>query len=212
MRSLRLIASLPPGICVVASLLLAVPMAQAQSARRVPGLWVGLAAGAGSGGLSCDACVDTESRLGPSAVLTLGRTVSSSLGFGLELSGWRKGIDGAVDHQGFLMGTAFIFPGLGGAYLAGGVGLARFTSSVGRGRDRTSTLGGGWRIGAGYDMRFGREISLAPFISYYGSTSSGLKINGSSTGTDISHHLLQVGVGLQWNFTGAIGFPAPTER
>jgi hypothetical protein len=184
--------------------------AGAQSARRVPGYWVGLGAAGALAGLNCESCADTESRIGPSAALTIGRTLSPSLGVGLELSGWRKGVHGAVDHQGYLMATAFFFPGQRGAYLAGSLGVARFASASGRGGDRTTTLGGAWRVGAGYDFPFGREISLAPFVSYFRSVPAGLKINGNALGIEITQHMIQLGVGLQWNFSSAIAFPKPT--
>jgi hypothetical protein len=199
------------SILANAGVLLVVSSAEGQSARRVPGYWVGLAAAGASGGLACEGCTDTDSRLGPSAVVTLGKTVSRKVAFGLEVSGWRRSIDRAVDHQGYLMATAYVFPGWAGTYLSGGVGLGRFVSAIDRERDRTSSLAGAVRLGVGYDMPLGRELSFAPFVSYYRSTAADLKVNGNSAGTDITQHLLQVGAGLQWNFTGAISFPAPTE-
>src|SRR3712207_1908911 len=90
--------------------------ALSQSARRVPGYWVGLGAAGALAGLQCESCADSESRLGPSAALTIGRTLSPRLGVGLEVSGWRKRVHGSVDHQGYLMPTGFFFPGQRGAY------------------------------------------------------------------------------------------------
>lgn len=110
------------------------------------------------------------------------------------------------------MATAFIFPTPRAAYLMAGIGITRFTSEAGRGGDRSSTLGGGARLGLGYDVPIGREVTLAPFINYFRSAAAPLKINGSNTGTQLSHSLLQLGLGFQWNFTGAMGFPSPTER
>ena len=184
---------------------------EAQSARRIPGYWAGVAAAGASAGLSCEDCIDTNSRFGPSAVVTVGRTFSRNFGVGLEASGWWKGINGTVDHQGYLMATAFVFPTRSAAYVTGSAGLGRFASVVGRGGDRSSSLGGAWRVGAGYDLPLGREVSIAPFINYYRSLSASLKINGSATGTKLSHHMIQAGVGLHWNFSGSISFPPVTR-
>jgi hypothetical protein len=194
----------------IPALLLIATVLQAQSARRIPGYRVGVAAAGASAGLSCGDCADTKARFGPSASVSIGRTLSPKLGFGLEVSGWWKGVNDAVDHQGYLLATGMYFPGRTGVFVTGSVGLARFASVVGRGDDRTSTLAAAGRLGVGYDLPLGREVSVAPFASYFRSIPAGLKINGNPTGTKLSQHLLQVGVGLLWNFSGAISFPAPT--
>lgn len=186
--------------------------AGAQSPRRVPGFWFGAAAGIASGGFRCDGCSGGHG--GPTAALVLGRTFSPTLALGVEANGWWRRPDAAVEHLGYLTLTGWVFPRpRSGLFLTGGLGLARGSSVLerdGGGRDRASATSLGWTLGAGYDLRVGSELALAPFVSYAQASAAELKVNGFPSGERLSHRLVRVGVGLFWNFSGAIAFPAPT--
>jgi hypothetical protein len=202
---------------VVCGALALAPQLSAQSPRRVVGFWAGLGGGLGPGGFKCDVCGDSQTSSAPTAMLTAGRTISSKLALGLEANGWRHHADAEVEHLGYLLLTAYLFPVRRSAlHLDLGLGLARGTSEVkrpgGGGRDRASTLSPGFRLAAGYDFSISREVSFSPFVAYARAIRADLKINGVPSGAKVSHHLLQLGLGLFWNFSGAIAFPRPTPN
>lgn len=202
-------------LIVCLGLALHVPSLQGQSPRQVTGFWAGGGLGGGSGGFDCEGCADL--RTGPVGSLIVGRTFSSRLALAAEVSGWWDRADASTDHLGHLSLKTVLFPASrSGWHLMGGLGLARGGSRLNRGEggewDRSVATGIGWSLGTGYDFRVGSELALAPFVAYFQGASAELKINGFATGERVSHKVLAAGVGLYWNFSGAIGFPAPTPR
>jgi len=150
-------------ICLVSS---APTLAQDQARSRHEGFWIGF----GIGGGSAKAENDTADALGGGAVyLRLGGTLSQKWLLGGELMAWGRGEDGATTSRANVSFTALFYPSdNAGFYLKGGVGSSYVnrtltvigtTASVERG-------GGGFTLGAGFDIRLGSNLYLTPNIDW----------------------------------------------
>jgi outer membrane autotransporter protein len=62
----------------------------------------------------------------------------------------------------------------------------------------TST-GGGVEMGAGYDIRLGRNFSLTPYASFVGAFAGTAKVNGISAPKKVTPNYAQVGLGFTWH-------------
>jgi len=179
--------------------------ALAQGSTKAPtreGFWIGFGLGAGSAGLSCDGC-EVDRSNGFSGSLRMGGTLTPNLLIGGETNGWVKSEDDVDEKVGFLTANAYYYPqASGGFFLKGGLGLA--TSSM-EGDDgfggyaKLESIGFGVQLGAGYDIRVSRNLSLTPYANYLRAFSAEAKFNGSSLGENLNPNLFQAGVGLTWH-------------
>ncbi|MCL4865932.1 MAG: hypothetical protein KJZ47_08570 [Gemmatimonadales bacterium] len=148
-RSVTLLASL---------LLLGVSSLAAQRPQTREGFWGTL--GAGYATLGCNDC-DGRAR-GGAGMLQLGGTLNQKWQLGASVTAWEKREGGATLTVGLLSAIARFYPSAtGGFFLQGGAGIAAI--DLGIGNVSATEKGFGTILGAGYDVRIGRNVSLTPF-------------------------------------------------
>jgi hypothetical protein len=137
--------------------------AAAQHPQTREGFWIGFGFGYGSRHESCDACGSTTDG-GVSSFLKLGGTLSKSVLLGGSVNAWTKSESGLTETLGNVTGSVYYYPApASGFFLTGGVGFSEYRLSDGGSVDGT---GWGFTVGAGYDLRVGRMISLTPVVNF----------------------------------------------
>jgi hypothetical protein len=176
----------------------ATPLA-AQRPNTRDGFWLSLGAGYGSVGTDCPSC-STDRTGGSAAYLRLGGTLSPIVQLGGESNGWFHSAGGVDETLGFASFIANIYPSRTGAFfLKIGIGGMSYRADDGV-SVLTATAPSG-SLGAGYDIRVGRNVSLTPFINSLATSPVTFKLNGVTvpSGEDIKINLVQLGLGVTWH-------------
>lgn len=163
--------------------LIATPLAAQHrhpSLREVPhnyrdGFWIALGVGAGSESFRYrnDPAGYSRDITAPSFSLRVGGTPSQSWLLGAELFAWVNGRDYNADQEALSSALliAQLYPASRGSfYLKGGVGVAGsyFRSYAGPGNIvATEEAGVATVLGAGLDLRVGRNVSLTPSVDLH---------------------------------------------
>jgi hypothetical protein len=160
----------------------------AQRPQTRSGFWINL--GVGNGSLGCENCDGRTSAV--SGQLALGGTLSDKLLLGGSINNWTKEEGGLTLSASTVTAMVRFYPSAtGGFFLSGGLGLATTSANIDIGAfgfENELFLednGVGALIGAGYDIRVGRNISITPFFNGYGMYMDGGNLN-----------VVQVGVGM----------------
>jgi hypothetical protein len=185
---------------VVLPLLLAMAgplIAQARPHTRA-GFWFGFGLGFGSAGVECTGC-SNDRVSGYSGYLRLGGTVSPSVLLGGETNGWFHSADGVTESIGFASFVAVFYPSReSGFYLK--VGLGGMNYMADDGTDEIKAVAPAVTLGAGYEFRIGRNMSIVPFLNSLASSDANFEVNGVDVAAnDIQITLFQLGVGLTWH-------------
>ncbi len=157
---------------VVAGVLFAAPSAWAGHPQERHGFWIGFGAGYGSASASAD-CQDCggDRESSVSGFLKLGGTLNEHVLLGVESNAWIKDEgDNTTLTLGAVTGTVTVYPqATGGFFLKGGLGTSYVSSDFTQGSVSASLSKWGWAflVGAGYDIRVGRNISLTPCVNYH---------------------------------------------
>jgi hypothetical protein len=171
--------------------------AQRQNTRE--GFWIGFGLGSGSVGVDCPTCAD-DRVTNVSGYLRLGGTVSRKVLLGFESTGWTNSevaFDESLGFGSFIMSW---YPSATGAfYLKVGVGGLSYVAEDDT-DELTATAPAG-SFGVGYEIRIGRNLSLAPVFNILASGAAKFKFNGvtAPSGQDISINMVQLGLGLHWH-------------
>ncbi len=171
----------------------------AQEHARPQGFWIGFGFGDGSMGVHCGTCSTT--RTGDVAgYLRLGGTVSQHVLLGGEVNGWAHSAGGVDQSLAFATGMVYWYPSATGAfYVSAGLGVMSFTQSDGT--NTVSAAAGTAEVGAGYDIRLGRNFSITPFLNSLATSAASFAINGQAL-TNASREtmsLVTLGIGLTWH-------------
>jgi len=139
--------------------------------------------GLGYGLVGCDSCLGARDG-GLSGGLTFGGTISPRVLLGVGTSGFTRTY-GFGDR--LMVGTVdarlrFYPSTRSGVFLTGGVGLGHLSFN-----DETE-FGAGAMLGAGWDIRVGRNISLTPFYNGFAMRSSLLDANVGQFGLGLTIH------------------------
>ena len=149
------------------ALTLAAGVAAAQGssgAHEHKGFWIGFGLG---GGVNLSEGLDGDRLGGGSGYLRLGGTPSQRVLLGFEGNFWGRDQDGAGIARGNGTFAAMFYPSAqGGAFLKGGIGWSNISRATTSGNSTTTTTesGFGLTLGAGWDVRLGRNIYLTPNI------------------------------------------------
>jgi hypothetical protein len=175
----------------------AAAVADAQQAHDRSGLWAGVGLGVGSARASCSVCAGRAT--GPAAHARLGGTISRKLLVGVQGIGWFD-VAGASDRTLLMLaavGTLYPWPDKG-LYLEAGIGGYRYVEADTA--NELSTQGLALHVGAGFDVRITRGVSLSPFAILVSSGSGNPTRLDKSSGTllpllsDMTVRYFQLGV------------------
>jgi hypothetical protein len=152
----------------------------AQQAQTRDGFWIG--GGLGYGSLGCEGCTDRTGA--PSGYLKLGTALRQNILLGIETNGWTKSEFDARLTMGNVSGAVYFYPmATMGLFVKGGAGYSALNVSSDVGSGTESGLG--MILGAGYDVRVARNLSITPVANWF---------RGSFDGG--SANVLQIGVGV----------------
>lgn len=141
--------------------------AQDQASER-KGFWLTVGGGGGSNRVSCQECTEIERFSGGMGWIRAGGTVNSSTLIGGEAFFWQRSESGLDSYVRGVQGIVQWYPfGKAGFFFEGGLGLARIrTNFVTNGQTvNASETGISVTLGAGYDIRITRRLSLTPTIA-----------------------------------------------
>jgi hypothetical protein len=130
--------------------------------------------------------------------LKLGGAPSQHLLIGGAITGWSHSSGGATETMANLTGSLYVYPrARSGFFFTGGLGLSGYHVNTVPAWDGT---GWGLTLGAGYDIRVGRDVSLTPVVNYlYGAvgdvTVPGTGVVGSRWRQDV----IDVGLGVTFH-------------
>ena len=183
-----------------ATVLLAATTLCAQRRSERAGGWIGIGAGPGNAGATCDEC--TSDRLwGFSGMVRAGGTITQNLLLGFETNGWLRSTDEIDSRLGFASLTATLFPSLATTfYIKVGLGgMSYYAQEQTAGGNELSALAPAVMAGIGYEIVIPGAPVIVPYFNYLASTSVDVSVNGQAVPTStISVSLLQLGVGLLW--------------
>ncbi len=184
---MKLLCIAVTGACVLLS------ASDLAAQRRHQGFWIGFGLG---GGANTSEGLDDSRRGGGAAYLRLGGTVSQQVLLGGEVIGWGRSDDGATVSRGNATFSVLVYPSRsGGFFLKGGVGGANVTVETEErgGRLTREESGFGGTVGAGFDIRLGRNIYLTPNIDWlFQAFDAGQNLASTNT-------LLLFTLGLTWH-------------
>ena len=170
------------GLSALLTVLLA-GSAFAQNAQTRDGFWVG--GGLGYGSLGCEGCTDRTGA--PSGYLKIGGTLRQNILLGVETNGWTKSEFGARLTMGNVSGAVYWYPMVtNGLFVKGGAGYSVLdaSSDVASG----SESGFGMLLGAGYDVRVGRNLSITPVANWFRGGFDGGSTNVLQLGVGVTSH------------------------
>lgn len=158
-----------------------VPSPDAGSSLPVrQGVWFN--AGLGFGSLGCQNC-DGERESGLSGGLSLGGTLSDRVLIGVGTTGFAKSIEGETLTVGTLDARVRFYPArTKGLFLNGGVGLGSMSYAG------ESEFGLGIMLGAGWDIRVGKNVSLTPFWNGFAMSNANVDANVGQLGIGVTIH------------------------
>jgi hypothetical protein len=162
------------------------------------GFWIAFGVG---GGKNLSEGLDGRSLGGGAGYLRLGGTVSQRVLLGFDGIGWGRDQSGNTMARGNGSFAVLFYPSeRGGAFLKGGVGGASISRTTTSGNTVTTTSKGGvgLTLGAGWDVRLGRNIYLTPNVDflYQKFESENDPVLGRIPGTNT---LLLFTLGLTWH-------------
>jgi hypothetical protein len=126
------------------------------------GFWIGFGFG---GGVNLSEGLDGQQLGGGGGYFRLGGTPSQKVLLGFESIGWVRELEGATLGRANGAFVVQFYPSnRGGAFLKGGVGFSTISRATISGNTTTATSesGFGFTLGAGWDVRLGRNIYLVP--------------------------------------------------
>jgi hypothetical protein len=177
---------------VLAATCLAIGSAAAQDGvPQHAGFWVGFGLGGGSN--LTDGYDDA--RLGGSAYVRLGGTITQRLLVGGEAIGWARTQNGSTLSQGNVTASVLFYPARHGFYLKAGAGFASWSQASSSGNTTTTTAEGGFgaTFGGGYDVRLGRNLYLTPNLDVL------FQAVPSDIFTNTTGYLILFTLGLTWH-------------
>lgn len=148
------------------------------------GFW--FSGGLGFGSLGCRDCSGRET--GGVGMLAIGGTISQRLLLGASTTGWSKSQYGTTLSAGTLGATLRFYPsGTSGFFLRADLGVGSIdVSAQGFGHASQTTTSA--VVGAGWDFRIARMVSLTPFINAVGLSWSGGDANYTQLGLAVTTH------------------------
>jgi hypothetical protein len=172
-------------------------VSRAQYPQRHDGFWIGFGLGYGSSQVTCDSCRRVSRQGGVTGFLKLGGAPSRDLLIGAALNGWAHSDGTATETMTNVTASVYLYPRRrSGFFVTGGVGLSNYHINSGPSWDGT---GWGFTAGAGYDLRYWRDISLTPVVNYTWGDVGDVNFAGSAAFTGWRQNVLDVGLGVTFH-------------
>lgn len=161
----------------------------AQSAAR-EGFFIGFGFGGGGGEVTGNAEAE-----GGTGWLTLGGTVSPKVRLAADFNGLVVDEADRLDLGTSTLSVLFYPSASGNFFLKGGVGAATVAMRV-PGPDGAG-IGYGTVLGAGYDLRVGRRISITPQFTVFGGRTGDIEDDdGNAIANDVEFGLASLSIGI----------------
>ena len=171
----------------------------AQRPQTRQGVNISFGFGAGSAGIDCSGC-ETSRKSGTVGYFNVGGTINRHLTLGGELNGFAYSSKNEDDTIGSLMAVAHFYPASAiGFFLIGGAGLTSLSLDNHVDQVNVTSASGGIQLGAGYDVRLGRNFSLTPYVSFVQGFAGKARVNDVSTSETVKPNYTQVGLGFTWH-------------
>ena len=171
--------------------------ARAQYPQRHDGFWLGFGLGYGSAGVTCDGCNRVSNQGGVTGFVKLGGAPSRSLLIGAAINGWAHSDGSATESMANITASLYLYPQRrSGFFVTGGLGFSNYHINSEPSWDGT---GWGFTVGAGYDLRFGRDVSLTPVVNYFWGGVGDVNRGGGTVFTGWKQHVLDVGLGVTFH-------------
>lgn len=160
---------------------LGAPVLWAQHPQVRQGFWIGFGLGYGPFDASCTGCGSITSKSDFTGHLRLGGTFRPNVLLGGDIVAWTKSANGFDELGGNTTATVYYYPMVrSGLFLKGGVGVALYDLSPTNSGSGAEGTGVGFTIGAGYDLRVGRNISLTPVGNFLFGSVGDIQQNGAT--------------------------------
>jgi hypothetical protein len=185
-------------VAVLVALFGAARSVWAQYPQRRDGFWIGFGLGYGSANVACDNCRAGPRTEGLTGFLKLGGAPSQQRLIGGAITGWSHSSGGATETMANLTGSLYVYPrARSGFFFTGGLGLSGYHVNTVPAWDGT---GWGLTLGAGYDIRVGRDVSLTPVVNYlYGAVGDVTVLGTGVVGSRWRQDVIDVGLGVTFH-------------
>lgn len=185
---------------VIASVILLGAVAGSLDAQRPhtrKGFWISFGWGYGSAAYSCDSCTATGRAGALSGYLKMGGTMNPRVLLGGESNGWlRSDSAGFSTLRSSATFSVYYYPAPErGHFLKAGIGFSAFATNQ---SPDFSGVGFGFVVGAGSDLRVGRNISITPAINWFAGAPS-LSAPGFGAPGGYFQNVLQFVAGLTFH-------------
>lgn len=185
---------------LAAVFVLGAPALRAQHPQVRDGFWIGFGLGYGPFDASCSGCLSINSESGFTGHLRLGGTLKPNVLLGGDIVAWTKSADGFDELGGNTTATVYYYPMVrSGLFLKGGVGLSLYDISPTNSGSGADGTGVGFTIGAGYDLRVGRNISLTPVGNFLFGSVGDIQQNGATVLTGWKQTILEIGLDVTFH-------------
>jgi hypothetical protein len=172
----------------------------AQHPQVRDGFWIGFGFGYGPFKPSCAGCGPLNSQSSFTGHLRLGGTLQPNVLLGGDIVAWSKSANGIDDVGGNTTATVYFYPKVrSGFFLKGGVGLALFSESRNNSGAGADGVGVGCTLGAGYDLRVGRNISLTPVGNFLYGAVGDIQVNGGTIRSGWKQTILEFGLDVTFH-------------
>jgi hypothetical protein len=147
-------------------------IASAAHPQERHGFWIGFGFGGGSAKATCsDGCAGGNRETGVVGYVKLGGTLNQRVLLGGEVNVWTKQQEGVTVNFYSTTATITLYPQpSSGFFLRGGIGASSVDTEIIENSTKfTADLGTGLGVlvGAGYDVRVGRNISITPTVDFW---------------------------------------------
>jgi Outer membrane protein beta-barrel domain len=183
---------------LAAMLLLGAASLRAQHPQVREGFWIGFGLGYGPFDVSCTGCGSVNSESNFTGHLRLGGTLKPNLLLGGDMVAWAKSEAGLDQVAGNITAAAYYYPmERSGLFLKGGVGFASYHASGGG--NTADGNGVGITLGAGYDIRVGRNISITPVGSFLFGSVGDIQVDGTTIASGWKQTIFEFGLDVTFH-------------
>jgi outer membrane protein with beta-barrel domain len=190
-------------LSVVVCLAFASVVSAASHPQERHGFWIGFGFGVGSANVTCDDCGSSNRETAAAGYLKLGGTLNEHLLLGGEVNVWSKKQEGVTLTLSSGAVTLTLYPQpASGLFIKGGVGLSMVDTQFREG-STTVTIDPGYGlgviVGAGYDVRVGKNVSITPAVNFWYGKPGNVPHDGDPLFTNWKQNVVDFTVGVTFH-------------